>query len=111
MIDRIRQGQQLGGAFDRVILYEDYSASDREAGEVAALFRQGLAAATRATEILEIRDHKEAVETALGLVADGELLVIQPEDEDIEPTLEIVRALALREATEESGCFQGIDTN
>jgi hypothetical protein len=37
--------------------------------------------------------------------------VIQPEDEDIEPTLEIVRALALREATEESGCFQGIDSN
>jgi cyanophycin synthetase len=109
--DIIRQGQQLGGAFDRVILYEDYSASDREAGEVAALFRQGLAAATRATEILEIRDHKEAVETALGLVADGELLVIQPEDEDIEPTLNIVRSLIVREATEESGCFQGIDSN
>ncbi len=27
--DIIRQGEQLGGAFDRVVLYEDYSASDR----------------------------------------------------------------------------------
>jgi cyanophycin synthetase len=109
--DVVRQGAQLGAAFDRVILYEDYSASDREAGELAALFRQGLAGAKRAAEVLEIRDHRQAVDSALSLAGPGELVVIQPEDEDIEPTLEIVRALALREATAESGCFQGIDTN
>jgi len=38
-------------------------------------------------------------------------VVIQPEDEDIEPTLEIMRALSSREAAEESGCFLGIDSN
>src|SRR5262249_40094713 len=103
--DIIRQGQQLGGAFDRVILYEDYSASDRETGALAALFRKGLAAAPRAAEVLDIRDHRHAVETALGLVGAGELLVIQTEDEDIEPTLTIVRGLTMREAAEESGCY------
>jgi cyanophycin synthetase len=109
--DVVRQGALLGASFDRVILYEDYSASDREAGELATLFRQGLAGAKRAVDVLEIRDHRRAVDAALSLVGPGELVVIQPEDEDIEPTLEIVRALVLREADEESGCFQGIDTN
>ena len=74
-------------------------------------YRRWLAGAKRALDVLEIRDHRQAVDNALSLVGPGELVVIQPEDEDIEPTLEIVRALALREATEESGCFQGIDTN
>jgi cyanophycin synthetase len=109
--DIIRQGELLGAAFDRVILYDDYSASDRAAGELAGLFRQGLAGAKRAVEVLEVRDHRQAVETALSLAGPGDLVVIQPEDEDIEPTLDIVRALVLREATEESGCFQGIDSN
>jgi cyanophycin synthetase len=109
--DIVRQGEQLAFAFDRVVLYEDYSASDRAAGEVAALFRRGLAAGKRAVEVLEIADHRQAVEAALAMIAAGELLVIQPEDEDIEPTLEIVRALAIREAAEESGCFLGIDSN
>ncbi len=44
-------------------------------------------------------------------VAAGELVVIQPDDEDIQPTLDIIRALAVREASEESGCFQGIEGN
>jgi len=109
--DIIRQGAQLGAAFDRVILYEDYSASDREPGELASLFRQGLAGATRAVEVLEIPSHRQAIETALSLVGAGELLVIQPEDEDIQQTLETVRVLTAREATEESGCFLGTDSN
>jgi cyanophycin synthetase len=109
--DIVRQGEQLALAFDRVVLYEDYSASDRAAGEVAALFRRGLAAGKRTVEVLEIADHRQAVEAALAMIAAGELLVIQPEDEDIEQTLEIVRALAIREAAEESGCFLGIDSN
>jgi cyanophycin synthetase len=109
--DIIRQGAQLGAAFDRVILYEDYSASDREPGELASLFRQGLAGAARAAEVLEIPSHRQAIETALSLVGAGELLVIQPEDEDIQQTLETVRVLTAREATEESGCFLGTDRN
>jgi cyanophycin synthetase len=108
-VDIIRQGEQLAGAFDRVILYDDFSASDRAAGETAALFRQGLA--TGPAEVLEIPDHRQAIETALSQVAPGELVVIQPDDEDIQPTLDIIRALAVREASEESGCFQGIEGN
>ena len=91
--DIIRQGEQLGAAFDRVVLYEDYSAGDRAAGEMAALFRQGLAAGKRTLEVLEVPEHRQAIETALALVGPGELLVIQPEDEDIEQTLEIIRTL------------------
>jgi cyanophycin synthetase len=108
-VDIIRQGEQLAGAFDRVILYDDFSASDRAAGETAALFRQGLASAP--AEVLEIPDHRQAIETALSQAAPGELVVIQPDDEDIQPTLDIIRALAVREASEESGCFQGIEGN
>ncbi|HEV3023645.1 MAG TPA: hypothetical protein VGX76_14320, partial [Pirellulales bacterium] len=108
-VDIVRQGEQLAGAFDRVILYDDFSASDRAAGETAALFRQGLA--TGAAEVLEIPEHRLAIETALSQVAAGELVVIQPDDEDIQPTLDIIRALAVREASEESGCFQGIEGN
>jgi cyanophycin synthetase len=108
--DIVRQGQLLGAAFDRVILYEDYSA-DRKAGELAALFRQGLGGANRAAEVLDIADHRQAIETALMSVGAGELLVIQTEDDDVQQTLEIVSALTSRKATEESGCFQGTDSN
>jgi len=107
--DIIRQGELLAGAFDRVILYDDFSASDRAAGETAALFRQGLAAGS--AEVLEVPEHRQAIETALSNVAAGELIVIQPDDEDIQPTLDIIRALAVREASEESGCYQGIEGN
>jgi hypothetical protein len=61
--------------------------------------------------VLEIPDQRQAIETALSSVAPGELVVIQPDDEDIEPTLDIIRAMAVREASEESGCFQGIEGN
>ncbi len=109
--DIIRQGSQLGAAFDRVILYEDYSASDRDPGELAGLFRQGLADAKRAAEVLDIPAHRQAIETALSLVGSRELLVIQTEDADIQQTLETVRALTSREATQERGCVLGSDNN
>jgi len=110
-VDIIRQGEQLGGAFDRVVLYEDFSATDRRPGELAGLFRQGLAAGKRRPEILEIAEHRQAVETALSLAGAGELIVIQTEDEDIQPTLDIIRALVQPETAAQSGCFQGIDSH
>ncbi len=108
--DIVRQGELLGTAFDRVVLYEDYAASDRATGELAALFRQGMSAGKRTVEIREVPDHRQAIETALAGAVPGELLVIQPEDEDIQPTLDIVRTLAGPEATAESGCFLGVET-
>jgi cyanophycin synthetase len=102
----IRQGEQLGAAFDRVVLYDDYSACDRAAGELPALFRQGLAAdglttgkratGKRAVEVLDVAEHRQAIETALALMGPGELLVVQTEDEDIEQTLNIIGNLAGR---------------
>ncbi|HEY3963504.1 MAG TPA: cyanophycin synthetase [Planctomycetaceae bacterium] len=109
-VDIVRQGELLGAAFDRVVLYEDYAASDRATGELAALFRQGLSTSTRTVETIDVPDHRQAIETALASALPGELLVIQPEDEDIQPTLDIVRALAGPEATAESGCFLGVET-
>ncbi|MBI3863004.1 MAG: cyanophycin synthetase [Planctomycetia bacterium] len=109
--DIIRQGEQLGAAFDRVVLYEDYAASDRAAGALAALFRRGLAGGKRVVEIVETPDHRQAIETALATAGAGELLVIQPEDEDIQPTLDIIRSLAGPEAAAASGCFQGTDSH
>ena len=107
----IRQGKQLASAFDRVILYDDFSACDRAAGEMAALFRQGMAGGERAVEIFDVGEHRQAIEMALRLAAPGELLVIQPEDEDIERTLDTIRTLRGPEAAEESGCVLGVDGN
>jgi len=117
----IRQGEQLGAAFDRVILYDDYSACDRDAGELPALFRQGLmaggtAAGKPAVEVRDIREHREAIETALSLAGPGELIVVQTEDEDIEQTLGIIRNLTGNaakgpETAEASGCILGVDSN
>ncbi|MBS0263759.1 MAG: cyanophycin synthetase [Planctomycetes bacterium] len=110
-VDIIRQGEQLGAAFDKVMLYEDFAASDRPAGELVSLFRQGLAGARRTTEIVAIPSHRQAIEAAFQTAVAGELLVIQPEDEDIQPTLDIVRALAGPEAAAAGSCFQSAATH
>jgi cyanophycin synthetase len=94
--DVLRQGEQLGDAFDRVILYEDRSASDRSPGELSALFRQGLIHGGRASEIIEVRTHAAAVSGAFDAAQPGELVVIQTEDENVTDALELVEARARR---------------
>ncbi|MSR56917.1 MAG: cyanophycin synthetase [Planctomycetaceae bacterium] len=106
--DIIAQGQLLAGAFDRVVLYDDYSASDRSPGEVAALARQGIATGSRgnrAGEIVvqEIRNHRQAVAAALESNAPGDLVVLQTEDLDVESTLEIVKSLTFSPVRDEQG--------
>jgi cyanophycin synthetase len=78
-IDMIAQGELLGGAFDRVILYEDTYLKGRKEGEISALFREGLAKGARVNEIEEVRGGMKAVESALGACRPGDLLVIQPD--------------------------------
>lgn len=97
--DVIEQGRRLAAAFDRVIVYEDGSASDRAPGELTRLFRAGLAdvRAPRATDVLEVRDHSGAVAAALERVGPGEILVIQTEDHSVGPTLELIHRLTERE--------------
>ncbi len=63
--DIIRQGELLGAAFDRVVLYEDHYLRGRNPGEIMGLLRKGLSSATRTKEIVEIRGATNAAETAL----------------------------------------------
>ncbi|MBX7169249.1 MAG: cyanophycin synthetase [Pirellulales bacterium] len=75
--DMVRQGQLLGEAFDRVILYEDHYLRGREEGEIMRLFREGLAAGARVGQVQNFKGNIKAIETALRDVRAGELLVLQ----------------------------------
>jgi cyanophycin synthetase len=77
--DMVAQGEQLGGAFDRVVIYEDTYLRGRKEGEISGLFRAGLAKGERVSEIEEVKGGLQAVEAALGASRPGDLLVIQPD--------------------------------
>ena len=57
--DMVRQGELLGEAFDRVILYEDHYLRGRAEGEIMRLFRQGLDASDRVGEIEEFQRQRQ----------------------------------------------------
>ncbi len=104
--DLVRQGEMLGEAFDRVILYEDQYVRGRQPGEIMALFRQGLAAGRRVTDIRDFQGALNAVEAVLREAEPGELIMIQPDE--IDTTMDFVhrylgskvegREVGLREA-------------
>jgi cyanophycin synthetase len=93
----IRQGEMLGEAFDRVILYEDHYTRGRASGEIMRLFKQGLASAKRATETHEVQGAVKAVETALKMVRPGELLLVQADV--IDETVNFIRQYLEKLAT------------
>jgi cyanophycin synthetase len=66
----------LGAAFDDVILYQDAAQRGRADGEVMALLREGLAGASRTTQIDEIRGEFAAIDTALARLQPGDLCLI-----------------------------------
>ncbi|HWG47672.1 MAG TPA: Mur ligase family protein [Gemmataceae bacterium] len=77
-VDLIRQGELLGDAFDRVILYEEENCiRGRPPGEINAIFRQGLAGRCRVKDIEEVQGAIAALEHALASARPGELLLIQ----------------------------------
>ena len=80
--DMIRQGELLGAAFDRIILYEDHYVRGRREGEIMGLLQSGLAESKRTREIQEVRGAVTAIETALRTVRPGELLMIQADTID-----------------------------
>jgi cyanophycin synthetase len=84
--DLIRQGELLGNAFDRVILYEDHYLRGRKEGEIIGLFRQGVEKGARTREIEEKRGAVPAMQYALETVRPGELLLLQADvvDESVE---------------------------
>jgi cyanophycin synthetase len=75
--DLVRQGELLGDAFDRVILYEDHYLRGRKEGEIIALFRRGVTAGSRVGEVREVRGWLKAMEAALDSVSPGDLLLVQ----------------------------------
>ena len=92
--DMIRQGEMLGDAFDRVILYEDHYLRGRADGEIMNLFRQGLANGQRVADVQEFRGNIRAIETALRHARPGELLVVQADK--IDETMEFLRQVSGR---------------
>jgi cyanophycin synthetase len=75
--DIMRQGELLGGAFDRVLLYEDHYLRGRPSGEIIGLLRAGLANSRRAKEMHAFNTWTSAADAALRLVRPGELLLVQ----------------------------------
>ena len=82
--DMVRQGELLGEAFDRVILYEDHYVRGRQAGEIMGLLRQGLArrqadAPRRKRSSAPSRRSKKP---PCGTARPGELLLVQADEID-----------------------------
>ncbi len=80
--DMIRQGELLGDAFDRVVLYEDHYLRGRSEGEIMRFFRQGLSAGQRVSDVQEFQGNIKAIRSALRHVRSGELLVLQADKVD-----------------------------
>jgi isoaspartyl peptidase/L-asparaginase-like protein (Ntn-hydrolase superfamily)/UDP-N-acetylmuramyl tripeptide synthase len=87
--DLIRQGELLGNALDRVVLYEDHYLRGRKPGEIIRLFRQGVEMGARAREIEELRGAVPAMEHALATVRPGELLLLQADE--VDESVEFIR--------------------
>jgi cyanophycin synthetase len=87
--DIVQQGQLLGEAFDRVILYEDHYIRGRAAGEIIGLLRRGVQNGPRVRQVEEIHGALQAVQTALDGAAPGDLLMIQADT--IHETVDFMR--------------------
>ncbi len=99
-VDIVRQGELLGGAFDRVVLYEDHYRRGRADGEIMGLLRKGLASATRTKEILEVVGANKAAEVTLTAARPGELVLLQADtiDETVQWLKGYLEALAAKNA-------------
>ncbi len=106
--DMIRQGELLGDAFDRVILYEDHYVRGRQSGEIMGLLRRGMTGGDRLTDTQEIFGAVKAVETALRSVLPGDLLLVQADEID-ETVNFIKRYLASTEACREIDMIQALE--
>ena len=76
-IDLIRQAELLGDAFDKVVIYEDAYLRGRQPGEIIQLFRDGMAQAKRAREIVGCQGWNNAVDDTLRQIQAGDLVLIQ----------------------------------
>jgi len=74
--DVIRQGEILGAAFDRILLFRDYDNHERADGELTKLVEQGVASRHRNTEVIEFDSEEQAIAAGLNSLTPGDLLVI-----------------------------------
>jgi cyanophycin synthetase len=81
-VDIVRQGELLGAAFDRAVLFEDHYIRGRRPGEIMYLLRRGLRTGGRVGDIREIRGWKAAVAEVLSTMRPGELWLIQADQID-----------------------------
>lgn len=81
-VDMVEQGVMLGAAFDQVLLYEDHYIRGRQPGEITALFQQGLQQGRRVREVLPVQGWELAVETVLGRMQSGDLVLLQADTID-----------------------------
>jgi cyanophycin synthetase len=105
-VDMIRQGELLGAAFDRVILYEDHYLRGRQPGQIIALFRQGLEKGPRTKIIEGHQGWNNAIESALASLKPGDLFVCQADV--IDDTVEYVRRRLLGKSASEVSVAQAI---
>jgi cyanophycin synthetase len=105
--DMTRQGEQLGDAFDVVILYEDHYLRGRPQGEIMQLLRQGMAQGSRVSEIREVLGSVKAIEASLDMLRPGDLLLMQADV--IDETVDYVkRYLAANRAGHELGVIDAL---
>jgi cyanophycin synthetase len=88
-VDMTRQGELLGQAFDRVILYEDHYVRGREPGAIMRRFREGVSQGRRTQYIEEIFGAVKAIDKALAMLQPGDLLLLQADT--IDETVDYVR--------------------
>ncbi len=87
--DMIRQGELLGQAFNRVILYEDHYVRGRNPGEIMKRFREGLTRGRRVQHVEEIFGAVKAIEAALSTLQPGDLVLLQADT--VDETIDYVR--------------------
>lgn len=80
--DMVRQGELLGGEFDRVILYEDQYLRGRQKGEITELFRKGCGKSNRVKQVESFMGWQKAIDTALQSAKPGDLLLVQADTID-----------------------------
>jgi len=89
--DLVKQGKVLGANFDRVFLCEDHSVKRAlPDAEARALLKQGLYEGRRVTKIIDEGSRRNAIETALGQLVAGDLLVLQCDEGAAGPTVDLV---------------------
>jgi cyanophycin synthetase len=84
-------GSIAGSSFSTIIIRNDRDHRGRDADEVAALLKEGIATANRNAEVLRIEDEKEAIEYAISHAQKGSFIFICADK--VKETLRIVKEL------------------